>query len=252
MKPVSKILSLSVSVASYEDTASYIVELAINRTSGYFCFANAHMTVEAYDDPIFAQQVNAANMVCADGMPLVKANKILHGNSIERVAGMDMMPTILGISETQKLSVFFFGTTEEVLQAIEMECKKKYPNLRIAGKVSPPFRELTPQEKQQHIELINDSGANIVMVALGCPKQEKWMAANSPLINAVCLGVGGAFPVFAKMQSRAPKWMRDLSLEWLHRLSQDPKRLFKRYFYTNSKFLFLLAKQKLSNSTKIE
>ena len=252
MKSVSKILSLSISVASYEDTASYIVELATNRTTGYFCFANAHMTVEAYDDPIFAKQVNAANMVCADGMPLVKANQILHGKRIERVAGMDMMPTILGISETQKLSVFFFGTTEEVLQAIEIECKKKYPNLRIAGKVSPPFRELTPQEKKQHIELINNSGANVVMVALGCPKQEKWMATNSPLINAVCLGVGGAFPVFAKIQSRAPKWMRDFGLEWLYRLYQDPKRLFKRYFYTNSKFLFLLAKQKLSNSTKIE
>ena len=252
MKSVSNILGLSISTTPYKDTASYIIELAANHTSGYFCFANAHMTVEAHDDPSFARQVNDANMVCADGMPLVKANKILHGKRIERVAGMDMMPTILDLSEEKNLAVYFFGTTEDVLRAIELECAKKYPNLRIAGKISPPFRQLTPLEKQQHIELINDSGAHVVMVALGCPKQEKWMAANSPSIKAVCLGVGGAFPVFAKMQSRAPKWMRDFSLEWLYRLSQDPKRLFKRYFYTNSKFLFLLAKQKLSNSRKIE
>ena len=247
-----QVLSLSISVKSYDAVANTIIGLAADKMSSYVCFANAHMTVEAHDDPSFAKQVNGANMICADGMPLVKASQILYGSRIERVAGMDMMPTILELSESKNLSVFFFGTTDEVLQAIELECKKTYPNLKIAGKFSPPFRELSASEKQQHIELINDSGAHVVMVALGCPKQEKWMAANSPSIKAVCLGVGGAFPVFAKMQSRAPKWMRDFSLEWLYRLNQDPKRLFKRYFYTNSKFLFLLAKQKLSNSRKIE
>lgn len=250
MMTAGKILSLSVSTASYNETASSIMDLATNRTPSYFCFANVHMTIEGHDDSLFAQQVNAANMVCADGMPLVKASKLLNGKSIERVAGMDMMPTILGLAEKQKLTVFFFGTTDEVLQAIELECKNNYPRLKVAGKISPPFRELSSQEKKEHIDLINDSGANVVMVALGCPKQEKWMAANSSSINAVCLGVGGAFPVFAKMQSRAPKWVRDYSLEWVYRLSQDPKRLFKRYFYTNTKFLFLLFKQKLSNFAK--
>ena len=248
MNPTYQVISLEISSLSYRETAEAIIELGAKRKPSYCCFANAHMTIEAYDSLSFAGQVNAANFVCADGMPLVKAVKLLYNQRIERVAGMDMMPTIMKTAEEKHLSVYFFGTTDEVLEQIKTEVTIQFPNLKIAGKFSPPFRELTKEEKQEQIQSINNSGANIVMVALGCPKQEKWMAENSPRINAVCLGVGGAFPVFAKIQNRAPKWIRDFSLEWAYRLSQDPKRLFKRYFYTNTKFLFLLGKQKFAKS----
>nr|WP_315820525.1 WecB/TagA/CpsF family glycosyltransferase [Paraflavitalea speifideiaquila] len=118
-----------------------------------------------------------------------------------------------------------------------------YPNLKIGGAISPPFGvTLTPQELQHHIDMINQSSSHVVYVALGCPKQEKWMANNYNKINAVLLGIGGALPVLAGVQTRAPKWMQDMSLEWLFRLLQEPRRMFRRYLYTNSYFIWLLTK----------
>ncbi len=240
MKASNRIISLDISNLSYIDSVQQIVVWAKQRLSSYVCFANVHMTIEAYDNLSFQEQVNAANLVCADGMPLVKATQLVFKEKIDRVAGMDMMPSLMAEAEQNGLSVFFFGSTDEVLEKIENESRKQFPQLQIAGKFSPPFKKLSDEEKQQHRDLINESRANMIFVALGCPKQEKWMAENSRYINAVCLGVGGAFPVFAKLDKRAPEWMRNLSLEWLYRFAQEPRRLFKRYFYTNTKFLYLL------------
>jgi N-acetylglucosaminyldiphosphoundecaprenol N-acetyl-beta-D-mannosaminyltransferase len=237
---MKKIISLNISQLSYSETTDEIMRLAKKKEPSYICFANVHMTIEAYDNSSFADIVNNANIVCADGMPIVFANKILYKNTIERVAGMDMVPTILKESEETKLSVFFYGTSSEILKATENKIQIEFPTLKVAGYFSPPFREITENEKQEHIDIINKSSANIVFVALGCPKQEKWMAENSKFINATLLGIGGALPVFAGVQERAPEWMRKMSLEWFYRLYQDPKRLFKRYLYTNSKFIYLL------------
>lgn len=235
-----RILSLELSTYSYQGSLRKIMDWAKEKRSAYVCFSNVHMTIEAWDDKNFANQVNSADLVCADGMPLVEAIKKVYKKSVERVAGMDMMPSVLEKAEAEHQSVYFYGSTDEMLEKIVLEAKRKYPNLPIAGKLSPPFRALSKAEESKIISDINASGASIVFVALGCPKQEKWMAKHSPQINAVLLGVGGAFPVFAGVQDRAPTWMRNFSLEWMYRLYQDPKRLFKRYFYTNSKFIFLL------------
>ena len=113
----------------------------------------------------------------------------------------------------------------------------------MVGAIAPPFRPLAEEELSTHIGQINRSGAHLVLVSLGCPKQEKWMSAHSGKINAVLLGVGGAFAVTAGLQKRSPVWMQKLGLEWLHRLLQEPSRLFKRYFITNTKFIFLLLKE---------
>jgi N-acetylglucosaminyldiphosphoundecaprenol N-acetyl-beta-D-mannosaminyltransferase len=201
------------------------------------------MTIEAVDHSDFAEVVNGADMVCADGMPLAKAVKLIYGQKIDRVAGMDMFPDLIQAADEQNLSIFLFGSTDEVLAKIKKKITTKYPAVKLVGAVSPPFRSLSDEEEAEYIKQINDSGAKMVFVALGCPKQEKWMAKHSKNINAVLLGVGGAFPVFVNEQKRAPKWMQNMSLEWLYRLIQDPKRLFKRYFYTNTKFLFLLGIQ---------
>ena len=238
-----KVIGLDVSTISFQETLKLIIEKAKSKTSSYFCFANVHMTIEAHDNKSFQKNVNDADLVCADGMPLVKAVKWLKGKQIERVAGMDMMPELIKAASINKLSVFFFGTTNQILDKIVEKAKNDFPGINIAGTFSPPFKILSKEEKQEHIELINKSGAELVFVALGCPKQEKWMAENSKFINAPLLGVGGAFPVYVNLQKRAPLWIRNMSLEWLYRLLQDPKRLFKRYFYTNSKFILLLSKQ---------
>lgn len=243
MNSLNRVISLNVSDLGYQETLNRIIELGSKNTPSYCCFANVHMTIEAKDDANFAKVVNSADIVCADGMPLVKAVNTLYNKKIDRVAGMDMMPSVMKKAEQLGLSVFFFGGTEDVLEKITEESNHHFPKLKIAGTFSPPFKQLSIKEKQAHVDLINKSGANIVMVALGCPKQEKWMADNTKKINAVLLGVGGAFPVFAKTQKRAPEWIRKISMEWVYRFIQDPKRLFKRYFYTNSKFIILILKQ---------
>ncbi|MEX2379347.1 MAG: WecB/TagA/CpsF family glycosyltransferase [Vicingaceae bacterium] len=238
-----EVLSLAVDSHTYQEACDIFLNWGKAHKSAYVCFANVHMTIEAVDHPEFADVVNGANMVCADGMPLVKAVKFLHGESIERLPGMDMMVSLIEEAHKQKLSIFLYGSTQNILDKIVLKVNQIYPDAKIVGAISPPFRTLTAAEEDEYCRRINESGANFVLVALGCPKQEKWMAKHSSEIRAVLFGVGAAFPIFVNEQKRAPLWMRKMSLEWLYRLSQDPKRLFKRYFYTNSKFILLLVKK---------
>jgi N-acetylglucosaminyldiphosphoundecaprenol N-acetyl-beta-D-mannosaminyltransferase len=142
----------------------------------------------------------------------------------------------------------FYGGTEELLSKTKEFLNKRYPDLIVAGFISPPFRLLSDFENEQMIERINHSGGPLVFVILGCPKQEEWMASVDKKINAVTIGVGGALPIFIGMQKRAPNWMQDTGLEWFFRLLQKPRRLFKRYFITNSLFLFLLLKKYFEES----
>ncbi len=239
-----KIISLNITSGTYNSFLDNIVNLAKEKKSSYVCVANVHMTIEAYDDSDFCEIVNKADIVTPDGMPLAKAFKILYGVKQDRVAGMDLLPDLLEISERIGLSVYFYGGTDLMLDKTKNFINNKYPNLKMAGLFSPPFRILNEIEKKEVSEKINSSEPNIVFVVLGCPKQERWMAENKGIINACMIGVGGALPVLIGEQKRAPKWMQSLSLEWLYRFFQEPKRLFRRYFYTNTKFLYLLFKNK--------
>jgi len=245
------LISLKVSTGTYKDFLSIFRDYATFRKSSYTCVANVHMLIEAYNDDTFASVVNNADIITPDGMPLAKGLELIYGKKQDRVAGMDLLPDLLKISEKQNLKVFFYGGTQEMLNQTKNYCKKEYPLLDIAGMISPPFRSLTLEEEKGYIERINSSDANFVFVALGCPKQEKWMAAMKGKINACMIGIGGALPVMIGMQKRAPKWMQTTSLEWLFRFAQEPKRLFKRYFYTNSLFLFLFTKEYLKTKLKI-
>lgn len=238
-----KILSLDLSTAPYSGFIHTIAELGAARQSSYVCVANVHMCVEAWQNAEFAAVVNGADVITPDGMPLVKALKLLHGVEQERVAGMDLLPALLASAAKRRLSVFFYGSTPEVLERMVSRARRENRGLEIAGHYSPPFRTLTPEEEAQIVERINESGAHLVFVALGCPKQEQWMARHKGLIHAVMLGVGGAFPVYAGTQTRAPRWMQQYSLEWLYRLCQEPRRLFKRYLVTNSLFVLLLIRE---------
>jgi N-acetylglucosaminyldiphosphoundecaprenol N-acetyl-beta-D-mannosaminyltransferase len=243
-RETKQILSLNIDVTTYKDAQSTIEAFGKNKLPGYVCFANVHMTIEACDNPTFARQVNNATLVLPDGMPIVKSLNLLYGVSQERIAGMDIFPDLLKKANELKLSVFFFGSTNDVLQRIIERVRREFTDLTIAGSLSPPFNQSI--NNSNYIDIINNSNANLVFVALGCPKQEIWMATHSHFINSVLLGVGGAFPVFAGMTKRAPKFMQNAGLEWLYRLIQEPTRLFGRYFKTNIKFLFLLTRDILS------
>ena len=236
-----RVVNLDVSTGPYESFINRIAELASMRVPSYVCVANVHMVVEAHNDGEFAAIVNGADLVTPDGMPLAKSMRLLHGIAQERVAGMDLVPDLIADAERLGLSIFLYGSTDGVLDAVVRRIALEHPRLRLAGTYSPPFRPLTPSEAVAESARINASGANIVLVALGCPKQERWMAANRGRINAVMVGIGGALPVYAGLQRRAPLIMQRLSLEWLYRLCQEPRRLFRRYLVTNTTFLLLLA-----------
>jgi len=136
------------------------------------------------------------------------------------------------------LSHFFYGSTEETISLLKENLEKKYPGMDIRGYYSPPFRELTAEEDEEIIRMLNASGADLIWIGLGAPKQEKWMAAHENRLSGVMLGVGAGFNFFAGNIKRAPVWVRKIGMEWLYRLFQDPKRLFKRYFESNIKFIW--------------
>lgn len=242
-----KLFKTWVSTASYQDYLQNILSLAVIKKSSYVCFANVHMLMEAYQKPVFNQVVNRADIVAPDGRPLSLLMKYQHGIQQERACGMDLFPDILKEAEKNDLSIFFYGSTQDVLDAIKAKAAVEYPKLKIAGVYSPPFRRLTNEEDDAAVEMINSSGANLVFVSLGCPKQEKWMYEHKGRVKACMLGLGQAFLTYAGLEKRLPKWARDLSLEWLYRLYLEPKRLWKRYLVGNSKFLFLAGKSLLLN-----
>lgn len=240
-----KHLSLKISLGPYRAFIDHILELAHNKQSSYVCVANVHMLIEAKNDKSFRRAIIGADIVTPDGMPLARALKLLYGINQDRVAGMDLLPDLLAQAEKDGLSVFFYGGSPGMLERATAFTKSNYPDLELAGTYSPPFRPLSATEMQEVATLISSSGANIVFVVLGCPKQEKWMFQMKGKIPAVMIGIGGALPVLIGEQKRAPKWMQKYSLEWSYRLIQEPRRLFKRYLVTNSSYLVLLFGQKV-------
>ena len=238
-----KVISLSLSKGRYSEMIDEIVDLSCSKISSYVCVANVHMAVMGFQDRSYASMVNKAELVTPDGMPLVWALKLLYGIKSERMAGMDLLPDLLSKAEKLQIPVYFYGGTNQMLNKTSYYLQSKHPELKIAGMYSPPFRFLKPEEEEKVIERINKSGAGLVFVILGCPKQEKWMAAMKGRINSVMIGIGGALPVMIGLQKRAPGWMQKKGLEWLYRLCQEPRRLFKRYAVTNSLFVFFLLRE---------
>ncbi len=233
------LLKSKISLGSYEKFISEIISLSSIKNSSYICILNVHMLVESYFDKEFRRVVNNADIATPDGMPLVKAVKILYGIEQDRVAGMDLMPDLMRLSEKENLSIYLYGSTKEVLEKIVSKAKRDFPDLEL-GYYSPPFRELTEREKELDISRINKYNPDFLFVALGCPKQEKWMEEHKNRINSCMIGLGGAFEVYSGEKKRAPRWMQKFCLEWIYRLFQDPVRLWKRYFFTNTVFLVLI------------
>lgn len=235
-------INFNVSTLSYSTFVNRIINVGVN---SIVYVANVHMFIETQKDTEFLQVVNNADIVTPDGKPLCLALKWLYGIKQERVAGMDLLPSLLIEAENQGIQVGFYGYTKEGLMAVKLKCNELYPSLKPPLFISPPFRPLTEVEQQTYVNQVNEAKVQILFVALGCPKQEKWMASMKGRINATMIGIGGALPVFAGLQKRAPKWMQKFSLEWLFRLVQEPKRLFKRYLITNTYFIYLIMKEKV-------
>lgn len=232
-----KILGTEIAVTNMQEVVGIIEQQTESLRGKYICVSNVHTTVTAYEDAAYRAVQNGAAIALPDGKPLsVYSRK--HGYAdAQRVTGPDLMGELF--ARDNGLRHYFYGGTPETIEILQKKLPEEYPALQIAGMVSPPFRPLTKEEDERAIREMNDSGADIIWVGLGAPKQEIYMAEHQGMTHGVMIGVGAGFDYYAGTIRRAPMWMQKMSLEWLYRLMQDPKRLFKRYFVTNFKFLWL-------------
>ncbi len=246
--PSQDVIGFPVCVLSLEEHIDQILEWASARLSKIVCVANVHMLMEAHWNEDFAGILRKADMLTPDGAPLAWMVGWLRLKPQERVAGMDVFLGICQRAKKQSVKLFFIGSTSDVLSLIKQRIEQEFPNVEISGIADFPFRQLTAEEDNALVGEINQSGANIVMVSLGCPKQERWMSEHQHRVHAVMIGLGGAFPVFAGQVKRAPTLARKLGLEWMYRLVQEPKRLWKRYYSTIPPFVFLALRQAIRRS----
>jgi len=207
--------------------------------------ANVHMAMEAYDSREFRRIVNSADLVTPDGMPLVWMLRKLGVSDQQRVYGPALMDRVCEVASRQGVPVGLYGGQRETLESLVKSMRSRFPKLRIAYAYSPPFRPLSDEEDERVVQEINNSGARILFVGLGCPKQERWMAEHKGRVQAVMLGVGAAFDFHAGKVPQAPGWMQRMGLEWLFRLATEPRRLWRRYAKHNPRFVVLALMQLL-------
>lgn len=232
------ILKTNINVTDMDKTIAYITDNLEELRGDYICVSNVHTTVMAFRDESYRKVQNSGAMALPDGQPLSIVSRRRGYSEAQRVPGPDLMPAILHLSEERGYRHYFYGSTPETLEKLRKVLLDRFPKLQIVGMYAPPFRPLTEEEDQEAVRQINGSGADFVWVALGAPKQEKWMYEHRGRVNGLMIGVGAAFDFIAGTVRRAPMWMQKLCLEWVYRICQDPKRMFPRYVSTNFAFLW--------------
>jgi N-acetylglucosaminyldiphosphoundecaprenol N-acetyl-beta-D-mannosaminyltransferase len=240
-----RILGMRVDATSYPHAARTILNWARQGESRYVCVATVNNVIEAYDDPEYRALMEDGDLVTPDGMPLVWGLRLLGVPTATRVYGPDLTPVVCQLAAEQGIPVGFYGGDQEVLDELTARLGRRFPGLEVAYRASPPFRPLTPDEERHTVEELGRSGARILFVGLGTPKQERWMAAHKDEVRAVMVGVGAAFDFLAGRKRQAPRLLQRLGLEWLHRLVHEPRRLWRRYLHRNPRFVALFAAQLL-------
>lgn len=239
------VLGVPVDVVDAAEAVARIAGWAAARESRYVCACNAHAAVSATRAPALQHALRRADLVLPDGAPVAWMLRRLGAAAQRRLSGPDLMWDYCAHAAAAGEPIYLYGSTEATLQALVRRLRERWPSLPIAGWQSPPFRELSEDEATADLQHMRDSGARTVWVGLGCPKQELWMAAQAGRLDAVMVGVGAAFDFHAGTLPRAPRWMQDAGLEWLHRLRTEPRRLWRRYVGTNTLFVVKAAAQLL-------
>ena len=236
--PTCNILGVNIAAIDMEWLIDYI-DKNIHALSGdYICVSNVHTTVTAYEDPEYLKVQNGGIMAIPDGGPLSSIGQRRGFKNMKRTTGPSLMGEIFKISAEKGYRHYFYGSRNETLEKLYAALVDAYPGIQIAGMFSPPFRPMTEDEDKTIVDRINETKPDFVWVGLGAPKQEKWMAAHQGRVNGLMIGVGAGFDYYAGNIERAPEWMQKRNLEWVYRLIQDPKRLFERYWHTNTKFIW--------------
>lgn len=238
-----RILKTNINVTDMDGTIAYITENLEELKGNYICVSNVHTTVMAFRDEEYRRIQNSGAMALPDGQPLSIVSRQRGYSQAARVPGPDLMPAILDLSQERGYGHYFYGSTQETLSKLRKKILASYPRLKIAGMYAPPFRELTEEEDEKIVSAINDSGADFVWVALGAPKQERWMYAHRDRVKGLMIGVGAAFDFIAGTVKRAPMWMQKLCLEWVFRIIQSPRKMIPRYLNTNFAFLYYVHQE---------
>ena len=237
------ILDTNINVTNMDEVLQTLDHCLEEKRGDYICVANVHTTVMAFRDEKYRKIQNESWMTIPDGKPLSLVSRKRGFTDAQRVPGPDLMVKVFEASKEKGYRHFFYGSTDQTLRMLRENIEKKYPYVNIVGMYSPPFRSLTAEEDQQIVAMINKTHPDFVWVGLGAPKQEIWMAEHKNKVQAIMIGVGAAFDFEAGVVKRAPKWMQEMYLEWLHRILQDPKRLIPRYVSTNAAFLWNVYKE---------
>jgi exopolysaccharide biosynthesis WecB/TagA/CpsF family protein len=236
------LFGVGVSVTTYDEAAAAILQAARQGLSGIVSCHAVHALVTASRDPALRAKVNTFELVSPDGQPVRWALNLLHGARLaDRVYGPELMLRLCRGAEAAGNPIYLYGGSGAVTESLQANLRRLYPQLVIAGYETPPFRPLTPEEDRAVVERINRSGAGVVFIGLGCPKQDLFAYEHRDAIKAVQVCVGAAFDFHAGVKKMAPGWMQCHGLEWLYRLSQEPGRLWQRYLVTNSLFLWQLG-----------
>ena len=238
-----KILNIGVNTAPIDQLIIKSVSAIKNKDGSlHFACANPHSAVTAQSDKNFLDALNDAEFVVADGTGISLISRISSSQSVPRITGHDYFYQLLDtLNKNGSGKVFFFGSTEPVLELIKKNLSATFPNITIVGTLSPPFREWSEEENNQMIDTINAADADILWVGMTAPKQEKWVYNNRGKLSSPIIGsVGAVFDFIAGTHPRAPGWMSKFGLEWLYRLIREPKRMWKRNFVSTPKFILYL------------
>jgi N-acetylglucosaminyldiphosphoundecaprenol N-acetyl-beta-D-mannosaminyltransferase len=246
--PSQDVLGIPLALTDYERTMDWIDATIVDGGTGYVCVAATHTVMACQEDPELRDAVLRSDLTVPDGQPLVWAMNALGHNLPNRVYGPELMARHCERAAATGSRLFLYGGRNQgALVQLTLNLRHRYPGLQIVGGHAPPFRALSDDEEASIVKEINASGADVVWVGIGVPKQEKWMAAMRPRLKApVLVGVGAAFDFHAGLVPQAPAWMQASGMEWAYRLLREPRRLWRRYLRYNPRFVAGFARQWLT------
>lgn len=249
IRPVADVLGISIDAVNMGAALDRVQALLNQRAKSYICVAGVHGVMEAQRDPALRQVYDGAAMTIPDGMPLVWVGWHQGHTTMQRVTGPDIMLEIFRRPQFAHLTHYFYGGQPGVAEQLSARFSRLFPRVHIVGTGTPPFRDLAPLELSELAAELRSSRPDILWVGTGCPRQELFMAACLPLLDThMMIGVGAAFDFHTGRIRDCAPWIKSAGLQWLHRLLQDPRRLWKRYARNNPAFVYRIALQLLHES----
>ncbi|MBA3871033.1 MAG: WecB/TagA/CpsF family glycosyltransferase [Anaerolineae bacterium] len=240
----ASILGVQTDAQTFNQAVNQLQSWASDSQGRYVCTCPVYTLMMCRENPTVMQAVNGADMVTADGMPVVWVQRRRGNPQAERVYGPDVMEALLAQTATTDIKHYFWGGLPGVADTLVQRMQTQHPSLKVAGIYSPPVSSVGDKPDPEVVERLNDSGADVIWVGLGSPKQDIWMMRYRPALRApLLIGVGAAFDMLAGVKSQAPSWMQRSGLEWVFRLAQEPRRLGRRYLVYNPLFVWHVLKE---------